>query len=163
MNTRRVKAGREEIGDSGVLSEVNSALLSSSLDISILCLHILKCATKVKRSFLHYDFPNFSTGNIKSKAGGAANRRAIGHGNLAERAILPIIPKPDDFPYSIRLTCEVTSSNGSSSMASACGATLSLIDAAVPISAPVAGVSVGLSGTQNLLLDITGTEDHFGM
>lgn len=117
----------------------------------------------MKRSFLHYDFPDFSTGNVKSKAGGAANRRAIGHGNLAERAVLPVIPNPEDFPYSIRLTCEVTSSNGSSSMASCCGATLSMLDAGVPIAAPVAGVSVGLaSGSNKLLLDITGTEDHFG-
>lgn len=112
---------------------------------------------------MHYDFPDFSTGNIKTKAGGAANRRAIGHGNLAERAILPVIPSPEDFPYSIRLTCEVTSSNGSSSMASACGATLCMLDAGVPITAPVAGVSVGLTpGSNKLLLDITGTEDHFG-
>jgi polyribonucleotide nucleotidyltransferase len=119
---------------------------------------------QVKRGFLHYDFPDFSTGTIKTKAGGAANRRAIGHGNLAERAILPVMPRPDDFPYSIRLTCEVTSSNGSSSMASACAATLSMLDAGVPLTAPVAGVSVGLaSDSQKLLLDITGTEDHFGM
>lgn len=74
------------------------------------------------------------------------------------------MPRPDDFPYSIRLTCEVTSSNGSSSMASACAATLSMLDAGVPLTAPVAGVSVGLaSDSQKLLLDITGTEDHFGM
>ncbi|KAL3800161.1 hypothetical protein HJC23_001082 [Cyclotella cryptica] len=138
MNSRRVKAGRELTGDSGILSEV-------------------------KRAFLHYDFPDFSTGTIKSRTGGAMNRRAIGHGNLAERAILPVLPRPDIFPYSIRLTCEVTSSNGSSSMASACGATLSLLDAGVPLIAPVAGVSVGLaSDSDTLLLDITGTEDHFG-
>jgi len=113
---------------------------------------------------LHYDFPDFSTGTIKSKTGGATNRRAIGHGNLAERAILPVLPSPDDFPYAIRLTCEVTSSNGSSSMGSVCGATLSMLDAGVPIITPVAGVSVGLScDSQQLLLDITGTEDHFGM
>ena len=92
------------------------------------------------------------------------NRRAIGHGNLAERAILPVQPSPDIFPYSIRLTSEVTSSNGSSSMASACGATLSLLDAGVPLIAPVAGISVGLSSdSETLLLDITGTEDHFGV
>ena len=84
---------------------------------------------------------------------------AIGHGNLAEKAILPALPHLNDFPYTIRLTCEVTSSNGSSSMASACGASLALLDAGVPLVSPVAGVSVGLApGSNELLLDITGTE-----
>ena len=88
---------------------------------------------------------------------------AIGHGNLAEKAVLPALPHIDDFPYTIRLTSEVTSSNGSSSMASACGVSLALLDAGVPMIAPVAGVSVGLApGSNELLLDITGTEDHYG-
>lgn len=109
---------------------------------------------------------------MPSGRGATANRRAIGHGVLAEKAILPTLPQPSDFPYAIRLTSEVTGSNGSSSMASVCGATLALLDAGVPISAPVAGVSVGLAmedsnGTDSkpeyaLLLDITGTEDHYG-
>lgn len=87
------------------------------------------------------------------------NRRAIGHGALAEKGILPALPHPNDFPYVIRVTSEVLSSNGSSSMASACGATLALLDAGVPLIAPVAGVSVGLSpGSKQLMLDITGTE-----
>jgi len=138
MNSRRVLASREMTGDSGILSEVKSA-------------------------FLHYDFPDFSTGVVKSRVGAAANRRAIGHGNLAEKAILPALPHLNDFPYTIRLTCEVTSSNGSSSMASACGASLALLDAGVPLVSPVAGVSVGLApGSNELLLDITGTEDHYG-
>lgn len=99
-----------------------------------------------------------------------------GHGTLAEKAILPILPIPNDFPYVIRVTSEVTDSNGSSSMATVCGATLALLDAGVPIEAPVAGVSVGLALSENdnksasegdskdyeLLLDITGTEDHYG-
>lgn len=115
---------------------------------------------QVKRAFLHYDFPDFSTGVVKAKHGASANRRAIGHGNLAEKAILPVLPHPNDFPYTIRLTSEVTSSNGSSSMASACGSTLALLDAGVPIATPVAGVSVGLApgSSDGLLLDITGTE-----
>ena len=105
----------------------------------------------------------------------AANRRAIGHGALAEKAILPALPPPHDFPYAIRLVCEVTGSNGSSSMASVCGATLALLDAGIHIESPVVGVSVGLamkkqqqeneekkSGPYALLLDITGTEDHYG-
>ena len=85
---------------------------------------------------------------------------AIGHGNLAEKAILPALPHVQDFPYTIRLTSEVTSSNGSSSMASACGSTLCLLDAGVPLLSPVAGVSVGLSpgSSSDLILDITGTE-----
>ena len=104
----------------------------------------------------------------------AANRRAIGHGALAEKAIRSTIPSANEFPYTIRLTSEVTGSNGSSSMASVCGATLALLDAGVPISYAVAGVSVGLAlngsiesakgepNASGLLLDITGTEDHYG-
>ena len=88
-----------------------------------------------------------------------ASRRAVGHGALAEKSVLPALPHINDFPYAIRLTSEVTSSNGSSSMASACGATLALLDAGVPLVSPVAGVSVGLApGSETLLLDITGTE-----
>lgn len=95
---------------------------------------------------------------MKSKEGASANRRAIGHGALAEKCILPALPHVNVFPYSIRLTSEVTSSNGSSSMASTCGATLALLDAGIPV-LPVAGVSVGLApDSQTLLLDITGTE-----
>lgn len=90
---------------------------------------------------------------------------AIGHGNLAEKAVLPSLPHVADFPYTIRLTSEVTSSNGSSSMASACGVSLALLDAGVPLVSPVAGVSVGLApGSDELLLDITGTEvSQFGL
>ena len=88
------------------------------------------------------------------------NYAAIGHGNLAEKAILPALPHLNDFPYTIRMTSEVTSSNGSSSMASACGSSLALLDAGVPLVSPVAGVSVGLApgSTDDILLDITGTE-----
>jgi len=105
----------------------------------------------------------------------AANRRAIGHGALAEKAVRSTIPPPDEFPYTVRLTSEVTGSNGSSSMATVCGATLALLDAGVPIAYPVAGVSVGFAACDDsaegsggdpdvsgLLLDITGTEDHYG-
>jgi len=138
LNSRKVKAGRELIGDAGTLGEA-------------------------KRFFLHYDFPDSSTGVIKSRSGALTNRRAIGHGALAEKSILPALPHPNDFPYVIRVTSEVLSSNGSSSMASACGATLALLDAGVPLIAPVAGVSVGLCpGSKQLMLDITGTEDHYG-
>lgn len=95
-----------------------------------------------KKAFLHYDFPPYSV-NETGKVFGS-NRRMVGHGALAERAILPVLPDSDAFPYTIRVTSEVTASNGSSSMASACGASLALMDAGVPVKAAVAGVSVGL-------------------
>ncbi len=86
--------------------------------------------------------------------------KAIGHGSLAEKAIVPVLPHLNDFPYTIRMTSEVTSSNGSSSMASACGCSLALLDAGIPLISPVAGVSVGLApgSSKAFLLDITGTE-----
>ena len=146
LNSKRVKADREMTGDSGTLDEYKTA-------------------------FLHYEFPAYSTGTIQS-GGMRTDRRAIGHGTLAEKGILPVLPSPSNFPYAIRMTSEVTSSNGSSSMATVCGATLALLDAGVPLTEPVAGVSVGLarkaidvdndSSSECLLLDITGTEDYYG-
>ncbi|MDD5094179.1 MAG: polyribonucleotide nucleotidyltransferase [Dehalococcoidia bacterium] len=116
-----------------------------------------------KRYMHHYNFPPFSTGEIKRLGTG---RREIGHGALAERALLPVIPDEDAFPYAIRLVSEVLSSNGSSSMASVCGSTLSLMDAGVPIKAPVAGIAMGLitgeEGKFAILTDIEGVEDFFG-
>ncbi len=122
-----------------------------------------------KSFILHYNFPPFSTG----EAGrfGFTSRREIGHGALAERSLLPIIPPEDEFPYAIRLVSEVMSSNGSTSMASICGGCLSLMDAGVPIIAPVAGISAGLVSERDadgkitksvILTDILGAEDHFG-
>ena len=117
---------------------------------------------EVKRFYLHYNFPNFSVGEVGRIAG--PGRREIGHGNLAERSVSKVVPK--DFPYVIRCVSEIMSSNGSTSMASVCGATLALMDAGVPISAPVAGISCGLvtgdNGERLLLTDILGAEDHFG-
>ena len=98
--------------------------------------------TDTKRYMHHYNFPPYSTGEVKPLRGTA--RREIGHGALAERALEPVIPAEDDFPYTLRLVSEVLSSNGSSSMASVCGSTLALMDAGVPIKAPVAGVAMGL-------------------
>ena len=92
-------------------------------------------------------------------------RRDIGHGALAERALVPVIPSPDDFPYTLRLVSEIMESNGSSSMASVCGSTLSLMDAGVPIKAPVAGIAMGLikeGDNYVVLTDIQGAEDHLG-
>jgi len=116
-----------------------------------------------KRFMLHYNFPPFSVGEIKQLRG--PGRREIGHGALAERAILPVIPDESEFPYTLRVVSDILESNGSSSMATVCGATLSLMDAGVPIKAPVAGVAMGLIKEENrhfILTDILGDEDHLG-
>lgn len=116
-----------------------------------------------KRYIHHYNFPSYSVGETKSSRG--PGRREIGHGALAERALVPVIPSEEEFPYALRLVSEVLESNGSSSMASVCGSTLSLMDAGVPIKAPVAGVAMGLV-TQGehytILTDIQGMEDALG-
>jgi polyribonucleotide nucleotidyltransferase len=116
-----------------------------------------------KRYLHHYNFPPYSTGENKFMRG--PGRREIGHGALAERALLPVLPSQEDFPYVIRLVSEVVTSNGSTSMASTCGSTLALMDAGVPISAPVAGAAMGLitEGERfTVLADILGKEDAFG-
>ncbi len=117
-----------------------------------------------KKSFmLHYNFPPFSVGEARPLRG--PGRREVGHGTLAERAITPVLPDRDDFPYTIRVVSETLESNGSSSMAAVCGATLSLLDAGVPLKAPVAGIAMGLitDGTRTVILsDILGDEDHLG-
>jgi len=119
---------------------------------------------ETKRFMHHYNFPGFSTGEVRRLR--MPGRREIGHGALAERAIAPVIPSEELFPYTIRLVSEVLSSNGSSSMASVCGSTLSLMDAGVPIKAPVAGIAMGvISGEgdkQVVLTDIEGMEDALG-
>jgi len=117
-----------------------------------------------KRYIHHYNFPPFSTGEVRMLRG--ASRRDIGHGALAERALLPVIPPEDDFPYTMRLVSEVLSSNGSSSMASVCASTLALMDTGVPIKSPVAGVAMGLVKGENdhyaIMTDILGMEDQLG-
>ncbi len=118
-----------------------------------------------KRFILHYNFPPFSVGETRRT--GAPGRREIGHGALAERSIEPMIPAEADFPYTVRVTSEILESNGSSSMATVCGATLSLMDAGVPLKSPVAGISIGLvtdekTGKAITLTDIIGSEDGFG-
>ena len=121
-------------------------------------------AGETTRSFmLHYNFPPFSTGEVRPMRG--TSRREIGHGNLAERAVQAVLPDFADFPYTIRIVSEVLESNGSSSMASVCGASLSLFDAGVPMKAAVAGVAMGLikeGQKYAILTDILGTEDHLG-
>lgn len=116
-----------------------------------------------KRFMHHYNFPPFSVGEARPVR--APGRREIGHGALGERAMLPVIPKEADFPYTIRLVSEVLESNGSSSQASICGSTLALMDAGVPIKAPVAGIAMGLimeGEHYTVLTDIQGLEDHLG-
>ncbi len=117
-----------------------------------------------KRYMHHYNFPPYSVGEARPMRG--PGRREIGHGALAERALEPVIPSESDFPYALRLVSEVMSSNGSTSMASVCGSTLALMDAGVPISAPVAGIAMGLimgeDGNYKVLTDIAGQEDFMG-
>ena len=125
----------------------------------------LDALEETKRYIHHYNFPSYSVGETKPSRG--PGRREIGHGALAERALLPVIPSEDDFPYAIRLVSEVLSSNGSTSQGSICASTLALMAAGVPISAPVAGISCGLvTGDTDddfvLLTDIQGLEDFFG-
>lgn len=118
-----------------------------------------------KRYMHHYNFPGFCVGEVKFMR--TPGRREIGHGALAEKALMPVLPTEEDFPYTIRVVSEVLASNGSSSQASACGSTLSLMDAGVPLAAPVAGIAMGVmlneeSGKYEILTDIAGVEDHAG-
>ena len=116
-----------------------------------------------KKFMLDYNFPPFSVGECRPIRG--PGRREIGHGALAERSVKAVLPDPDDFPYTVRVISDILESNGSSSMASVCGATLGLMAAGVPITNPVAGISVGLvkeGDDWTLLTDILGDEDHFG-
>src|SRR5690606_18384685 len=116
-----------------------------------------------KQFMLHYNFPPFSTGETKPMRG--PGRREIGHGALAERALVRMVPKHDKFPYTIRVVSEVLESNGSSSMASVCGGTLALMDTGVPLRRPVAGIAMGLISEGErvaILSDILGDEDHLG-
>ena len=116
-----------------------------------------------KRFMLHYNFPPYSVGEVRPLRG--AGRREIGHGALAERALLPVIPTKEEFPYTIRVVSETLGSNGSTSMASTCGACLALMDAGVPMKAMIGGISIGLvleGGQHRLLTDIQGMEDNYG-
>lgn len=116
-----------------------------------------------KRFMLHYNFPSFSVGEVKPNRG--PGRREIGHGALAERALSPVMPSEEEFPYAVRVVSDILESNGSSSMATVCGSTLSLMDAGVPIKAAVSGIAMGLiqeGGKWRILTDIAGIEDHLG-
>ena len=140
------------------------ALVSTTLGTSSDEQRIDSLEFKGTKSFLlHYNFPAFCTGEVKFLSG--PGRREVGHGMLAERALIPIMPEKDKFPYTIRIVSEILESNGSSSMASVCGGSLSLMDAGVPITAPVAGIAMGLIKDGDriaILSDILGSEDHLG-
>lgn len=145
-------------GETQILSFATLATLGEAQELDNLS------PIKTKRYMHHYNFPPFSTGEVKPLRG--QSRREVGHGALAERALEPVIPAEESFPYAIRVVSEALSSNGSTSMGSVCGSTLALMDAGVPIKAPVAGIAMGLitdsTGRYQILTDIQGTEDHLG-
>jgi polyribonucleotide nucleotidyltransferase len=168
-------------GEVGLLPRSHGSSLFARGETQALCLATLAPSDEAqdldgytggeitKRFILHYNFPPFSVGET-GRVGGL-NRREIGHGALAERSLLAVIPSENDFPYAIRVSSEIMASNGSTSMASVCGGCLSLMDAGVPIKTPVAGISVGLVTEHDendnlkrylLLDDILGSEDHYG-
>ncbi len=160
----------------GVLPRVHGSGLftrGQTQVLSIATLNTLSASQKLdtiwpedtKRYIHHYNFPSFSTG--EARASRSTSRREIGHGNLAEKALFPVIPPVEEFPYAIRVVSEVLSSNGSTSQASICGSTLALMDAGVPIRRPVAGISCGLisdqeTGAWRTFTDIQGVEDFHG-
>jgi polyribonucleotide nucleotidyltransferase len=126
-------------------------------------LDLLFAQDTFKRFMLHYNFPPFSVGEVKPMRG--AGRREIGHGALAERAIANLLPQEVEFPYAMRVVSDILESNGSSSMATVCGASLAMMDAGVPMKAPCAGIAMGLvveGGNYSILTDIAGAEDHYG-
>jgi polyribonucleotide nucleotidyltransferase len=145
-------------GETQILSIATLATLGEAQELDNLS------PMKDKRYMHHYNFPPYSTGEAKPLRG--QSRREVGHGALAERALEPVIPAEESFPYTIRVVSEALSSNGSTSMGSVCGSTLALMDAGVPIKAPVSGVAMGLitddTGRYKILTDIQGTEDHLG-
>ncbi len=150
-------SGLFERGDTQVLNVTTLGMLRMTQMIDTLD------PEESKRYIHHYNFPPFSTGETGFMRG--PKRREIGHGALAERALVPVIPTEDDFPYALRLVSDVLSSNGSTSMASVCASTLSLMDAGVPIKAPVAGIAMGMiaeGGNYVTLTDILGAEDALG-
>ena len=145
-------------GETQILSFATLGTLGESQELDTLS------PTESKRYMHHYNFPPYSTGEVKPLRG--QSRREVGHGALAERALEPVIPAEESFPYTIRVVSEALASNGSTSMGSVCGSTLALMDAGVPIKAPVSGVAMGLvtddNGRYQILTDIQGAEDHLG-
>jgi polyribonucleotide nucleotidyltransferase len=175
VSGRQLKEVRSLSCEVGLLPRVHGSALFSRGETQILTVTTLGPIKKEqqidglgfdesKRYIHHYNFPPFSTG--EAKRSGVTGRREYGHGALAERALIPVVPTGDDFPYTLRLVSEALSSNGSTSMASCCASTMSLMDAGIKLKAPVAGISIGLvTGESNeyaLLTDIEGIEDNYG-
>jgi polyribonucleotide nucleotidyltransferase len=174
IDGRDTKTVRQIIGEASVLPRTHGSALFTRGETQALVVTTLGTGedeqyidsldgmTKGK-FMLHYNFPPFSVGEVGRM--GATGRREIGHGKLAWRAIHPLLPKPEDFPYTIRVVSEITESNGSSSMATVCGSSLALMDAGVPMKAPCAGIAMGLIKEGDrfaVLSDILGDEDHLG-
>ncbi len=175
MDGRGTTELRQITVDAGILPRAHGSGLFTRGETQVLTIATLGASSDVqridtispkteKRYIHHYNFPPYSTGENRPMRG--PSRRDIGHGNLAERALIPVLPTQEEFPYVIRLVSECLSSNGSTSMASTCGSTLALMDAGVPISAPVAGAAMGLisepDGKFVVLTDILGKEDSVG-
>jgi polyribonucleotide nucleotidyltransferase len=174
IDGRKVDQVRQIVSEVGVLSRAHGSALFTRGETQALVVTTLGTASDeqrvdaligehFKKFMLHYNFPPFSVGEVKFLRG--PGRREIGHGNLAERALVPVLPAEDGFPYTVRIVSEILESNGSTSMATVCGGSLSLMDAGVPVSAPVAGIAMGLikEGEHvRVLSDILGDEDHLG-
>jgi len=175
INGRGLKEVRTLSCETGLLPRVHGSALFTRGDTQVLTITTLGSIKKAqqldglgivetKRFMHHYNFPPFSVGETRRV--GSPSRRSIGHGALAERALVPVLPPDEDFPYTIRLVSEVLGSSGSTSMASTCASSLSLMDAGIPVKSAVAGISIGLvtgdNGEYALLTDIEGMEDNYG-
>jgi polyribonucleotide nucleotidyltransferase len=174
MDGRKLDQVRPIVSEVGVLPRTHGSALFTRGETQALVVATLGTGedeqfidglggTSKERFMLHYNFPPFSVGETGRMAG--PGRREIGHGKLAWRAMKAVLPKAEDFPYTVRLVSEIFESNGSSSMASVCGSSLAMMDAGVPISAPVSGIAMGLIKEENgiaVLSDILGDEDHLG-
>ncbi|AAW39716.1 polyribonucleotide nucleotidyltransferase [Dehalococcoides mccartyi] len=175
VNGRGIKQLRQLDAETGILPRVHGSALFTRGDTQVMAITTLGSlqeaqqldglsAEDTKRFMLHYNFAPFSTGEVKRS--GSPGRREIGHGALAERALVPVLPTPEEFPYTIRMVADVVGSSGSTSMGSVCSSSLSLMDAGVPVKKAVAGISIGLITGENdtycTITDIEGIEDNYG-
>src|SRR6202012_5367394 len=174
IDGRKVDQVRQIVSEVGVLSRAHGSALFTRGETQALVVATLGTGDDeqlidalegkyYEKFMLHYNFPPYAVGETGRM--GAPSRRDVGHGKLAWRAIHPMLPSKDEFPYTIRVVSEITESNGSSSMASVCGASLALMDAGVPVKKPTAGIAMGLilEGERYAVLsDILGDEDHLG-
>ena len=174
IDGRKLDQVRQIVSEVGVLPRTHGSALFTRGETQSLCVATLGTAedeqwidglegNQKSKFMLHYNFPHFSVG--ETGRSGGPGRREIGHGKLAWRAVKAVLPKPEDFPYTLRVVSEIFESNGSSSMATVCGSSLALMDAGVPISRPVSGIAMGLIKDEEgiaILSDILGDEDHLG-